>query len=112
MTQNDIEPMKKKELEQAVDYLEGVLRDFREARARGKATNSNEERAQSISDIEEITQRLETYFKNKPELLEQITGTKIEVAKDIGWNDVVRPDHFEEDLQEEINKFKKSSVTV
>ena len=99
--------MKKKDLEKSVSNLTNILEDFREAKARGKATNSNEERAQSISDIKEITRRLETYVQNNPELLEQITGTKIEIARNIEWNDVVRPAHFEEDLSTEIDKLKE-----
>lgn len=107
MSSNYIEVMEKKDLEQSILYLENILEDFREATARGKATNTNEERAQSISDIEEITRRLETYIQNNPELLEQITGTKIELARSIQWSDVVRPAHFEEDLTAEIGKLKK-----
>lgn len=99
--------MEKKKLEQSISWLEDLLRDFKAAKKRGKETNSNEERAQSISDIEGITQRLETYIRNNDELLEEITGTKIELARDIEWNDVVRPAHFEEDLDSEINKLKE-----
>ena len=99
--------MKKQKFEQSISDLENILRDFKEAKARGKATNSNEERVQSISDIEGITQRLETYIRNNDELLEEITGSKIELARDVEWNDVVRPAHFEEDLSGEIDKLKK-----
>ena len=99
--------MKKNELEQAISILEDILEDFRQAKVRGKSTNTNEERARSISDIKEITRRLETYIRNKPELLEEITGTKIELARSIEWNDVVRPSHFEEDLSTEIDKLKE-----
>lgn len=99
--------MDKKEKEAHISWLENLLEDFREARKRGKDTNSNKERAQSISDIEEITGRLETYMRNNEDLLEHITGTDIELARNIDWNDVVRPTHFEEDLQEAINTLKK-----
>lgn len=99
--------MEKRRLENGIKYLEKLLSDFREAKARGKETNSNEERAKSISDIEEITQKLETYMRNNKELLEQIAGSEIEVAQEIEWNDVVRPAHFEEDIEKEINKLKK-----
>ena len=103
------EQMDKKKMDQAISWLEDLLHDFQEAKARGKETNSNEVRAKSISDIEEITEKLETYMRNNDEVLEEITGTKIEVARDIEWNDVVRPAHFEDDLKSEIEKLKKKA---
>lgn len=99
--------MEKQDLKEAISWLEDLLKDFQKAKAMGKKTNDNKERAQSIADIEEITERLETYIRNNEELLEQITGTKIEVAREVDWSDIVRPSHFEEDLQGEINKLKK-----
>lgn len=99
--------MEKKDIKEAVAWLEDLLKDFQKAKTIGKKTNDNAERAQSIADIEEIIERLETYIRNNEELLEQITGTKIEVAREVDWNDVVRPAHFEEDLQGEITKLKK-----
>ncbi|UJH90980.1 hypothetical protein LZ575_20240 [Antarcticibacterium sp. 1MA-6-2] len=99
--------MEKKKIENAVNWLEALLKDFQKAKAMGKKTNDNAERAQSITDIEEITEKLETYIRNNEGLLEQLTGTNIEVVGEIDWNDVVRPSHFEEDLQGEIDKLKK-----
>lgn len=99
--------MKKIELEQAVAKMENLLREFREAKTRGKETNSNEERVQSISDIKEITQRLETYIRSNDELLEEISGIKVDRPGEIDWDDIVRPKHFEEDLAGEIDKLKK-----
>lgn len=99
--------MEKKKLESGIARLEDILKDFREAKTMGKETNSNKERAQSISEIEDITRQLETYIRNNDELLEQITGSKIELTGNIDWNDIVRPEHFEEDLEGEIIKLKK-----
>ncbi|WP_029035603.1 hypothetical protein [Salinimicrobium terrae] len=101
--------MEKTKLNQSINWLENLLEDFKEAKARGKETNSNQVRAESISDIEEITQRLENYIRSNEELLEQITGTEIELARKISWNDVVRPSHFEEDLRKEIINLKKKA---
>lgn len=101
--------MKNKELEGHIAWLEGLLQSFKEAKKRGKETNKNEVRAQSISDIEEITERLEVYIRNNESLLKLITGTEIEQAREIDWNDVVRPAHFEEDLQEEIRKLREEA---
>lgn len=101
--------MKNTDLKQAIEYLEDLLTDFKEAKAKGKETNSNKERAESIAEIEEITQRLETYIRNNEDLLEEITGTEIELARNVAWNDVVRPAHFEEDLEKEINNLKKKA---
>ncbi len=39
--------------------------------------------------------------------MEIIAGTNVEITSGIEWNEIVRPDHFEEDLQEEINKLKE-----
>lgn len=97
----------KNNVEQSIRDLENMLRDFKRAKAEGKTTNSNEVRAKSILEIEEITQKLESYIQSKPELLEQITGTKIDLARKVEWNEVVRPAHFEEDLAAEIEKLKK-----
>ncbi|MDT0688790.1 hypothetical protein RM549_03285 [Salegentibacter sp. F188] len=99
--------MKKNEIEQATVWLENLLDEFKKTRAMGKKTNSNEERAQSIAEIKEITQRLEAYIRNNEKLLEEIAGTEIELARNISWNEVVRPAHFEEDLTKEIDKLKK-----
>lgn len=99
--------MDTKEKEGHISWLENLLKDFRQAKKRGKETNDNQVRAQSISDIEEITRRLESYIRNNEELLEVITGTEIDLARNIDWNDVVRPDHFEEDLQEAIKTLRK-----
>ena len=101
--------MKNKELGGHIAWLKGLLQDFKEATKRGKETNKNEVRAQSISDIEEITARLEVYIRNNENLLKLITGTEIEQAREIDWNDVVRPAYFEEDLQEEIRKLKEEA---
>ena len=101
--------MKKKEIEQAVTWLEKLLLDFREAKTRGKETNSNEERVESINDIEKITRKLETYLHNHPPLLEEISGTKVDRIEDVDWDDIVRPKHFEEDLVLEINKLKQKA---
>lgn len=73
----------------------------------GKETNSNKERARSISEIEEIVKKLEDYMRSNEELLQQITGRDIELAREVDWNDVVRPSHFEEDLEAEISKLKE-----
>lgn len=101
--------MNHKEKEAHISWLENLLRDFREATEKGKKTNSNEERAKSISEIEEITRRLETYIRNNEDLLEIITGSRIELAREVDWNDVVRPAHFEEDLQESISTLRKTA---
>ena len=74
--------MNHKEKEAHISWLENLLRDFREATEKGKKTNSNEERAKSISEIEEITRRLETYIRNNEDLLEIITGSRIELARE------------------------------
>ena len=100
--------MKNKEKETHILWLESLLQNFRATTTKGKATNSNEVRAQSISEIEEITRRLETYIRNNEELLQGITRSKIELAREMDWNDVVRPTHFEEDLQEIISDLKKT----
>lgn len=99
--------MEKKNLQQYISQLEKLLQEFREAKAMGKETNSNKERARSISEIEEIVKKLEDYMRSNEELLQQITGTDIELARKVEWNDVVRPSHFEEDLEAEINKLKE-----
>lgn len=99
--------MKKQEIKEAISRLEDLLKDFREAKAKGKETNSNEVRARSITDIEEITQRLEAYMRHNEELLQLINGKEITLTREIEWNDVVRPSHFEEDLETEIAKLKK-----
>ena len=101
--------MKKEDRQGAISWMENLLGDFREAKERGKETNSNEERVQSISDTEEITQRLETYIRNNEELLEEISGARVDRADEIDWDDIVRPKHFEEDLVAEINKLKKTA---
>lgn len=100
-------PMTNKQLEDTIAWLENLLREFREAKREGKETNSNEVRAESISKIEETTRRLESYMRNNNELLERISGKDIDVATKIDWDDVVRPAHFEEDLQEMIKNLKK-----
>lgn len=99
--------MKKQEIEEAISRLEDLLEDFQIAKAKGKETNSNEVRAQSIKDIEEVTKRLETYMRHNEELLELISGEHITLAGEIEWNDIVRPSHFEEDLEAEIAKLKE-----
>lgn len=102
--------MKTKEIENHINWLENLLKEFQKVKKKGKETNSNEERAQSINDIEEITRKLEVYIRNNEDLLELMTGTEIELAREVDWNDVVRPAHFEEDLEEEIKKLKKKQV--
>lgn len=98
--------MKREKLDRHIEWLENLLQEFEEAKKQGKETNSNEERVKSIERIEEVTQRLETYIQNNEDLLEVISGSKIEIAREIEWNEVVRPQHFAEDLQEEIKKLK------
>jgi hypothetical protein len=99
--------MKKDHKEQSVAWLEDLLADFQDAKSRGKKTNSNEERVRSIAEIKEVTEKLETYVRNDEELLKEITGIEIELAREVEWNDIVRPTHFEEDLRTEIEKLKK-----
>lgn len=99
--------MTTKRLEGSIAWLENLLREFEEAKRKGKETNSNEVRAKSISEIEQITRRLEDYIRNNEDLMELITGKKIAVATEIDWDDVVRPAHFEEDLRGMINRLKK-----
>lgn len=98
--------MKDRDLKAHIASLEKMLQKFREAKERGKETNTNEVRAQSIQDIEEITKKLEVYIRNNPELLQLIAGTENEPDIKISWDDIVRPEHFEKDLQEEIRKLK------
>lgn len=92
--------MKRQKLDDHILWLENLLKDFQEVKNRGKETNSNDERAKSIADIEKITEKLETYIRNNNELLEILSPSKIEVAREIEWDDIVRPAHFEEDLEE------------
>ncbi|GHA27700.1 hypothetical protein GCM10007103_06410 [Salinimicrobium marinum] len=99
--------MKNKEKEIHVSWLKNLLQNFQETTKKGKETNSNEERARAISEIEEITGKLETYIRNNEDLLEVITGSSIELAREVNWNDVVRPTHFEEDLQEMLSTLKE-----
>lgn len=99
--------MKKEQLQQAIIQMEEFLRNFKEAKEKGQETNSNHERAQSISEIEEITGKLETFFQNNKELLKLIAGKDVNLSREIKWSDIVRPAHFEEDLQAEINKLKE-----
>lgn len=99
--------MTNRKLEDSIAWLENLLREFQEATKKGKETNSNEVRAKSISDIEEITRRLEGYIRNNNDLLELITGKELDVATKIDWDDVVRPTHFEEDLRGIIKQLKK-----
>ena len=101
--------MEKKKLQQHISHLEKLLQNFREVKARGKETNSNKERARSISEIEELVQNLEDYMRNNEELLQQMTGKEIELAREVDWNDVIRPSNFEEDLKAEISKLKKKA---
>ena len=99
--------MTNKEKEVHVSWLENLLQNFLEIRKRGKETNDNKERARSISDIQEVTSRLQDYIRNDEDLLKHITGTQIELARAVDWDDVVRPTHFEEDLRSIIGKLKE-----
>lgn len=98
--------MKEKVLVEHVAILENMLKEFKEAKEKGKQTNENDVRARSIEKIEDITERLEQYIRNNEDLLQQISGREIDISTKVNWNDIVRPQHFEEDLEEEIKKLK------
>lgn len=99
--------MNNKEKEVHVSWLERLLQNFLAARKRGKETNDNKERARSIAEIQKITSSLEQYIQNDEDLLKQITGSEIELARAVDWDDVVRPTHFEEDLRNIIQKLRE-----
>lgn len=99
--------MKSRELEEHISRLEDLLKDFQEAKTKGKNTNENEERAQAIAEIEGITRRLEEYMQSNDELLSVISGSNVDPSTEIEWNNIVRPAHFEEDLKGVIDRLKK-----
>lgn len=99
--------MKEEKIKQNITGLETILHQFTEAKKKGKETNSNEERVESIKEIEQSIQQFELYLRNNDGLLELIAGTKKFPGKEIKWDDVVRPEHFEEDLREEIKNLKQ-----